>query len=288
MKKPALPLQVLADTLLYLPHLLESPLPRSRKLGLLAEYARLSFLLFAGLARSRRARILSFDVGYFDLPTLHLLYRVVFIRNEYYFKAANARPLILDCGANIGMATLYFKWLYPRCEIHAFEPEPRTFQALQQNVLQNELEHVSCYPAAISGQDGEADFHFDREFPGDIRMSLLPRHYADSVRVRTMALSRFIRDVLSDREIDYLKLDLEGAEMEALDDLADSGSLRRAREIFIEFHHRIDAAPSQLGRCLSLLTASGFDYSVETFHRRRQAEDRFQCINLFATRKGAP
>jgi FkbM family methyltransferase len=60
----------------------------------------------------------------------------------------------LDCGANIGLATLFFKRLYPESEIHAFEPDPETFKMLRRNVEQNSLSYVYLYNVALSDQQG--------------------------------------------------------------------------------------------------------------------------------------
>jgi FkbM family methyltransferase len=208
----------------------------------------------------------------------------MFIRNDYYFKAEIDSPLILDCGANIGFATMYFKWLYPTGEIHAFEPDPLTFQLLQKNVLENRFSNVVCQCAAISNVNGEADFYIDNSRPGWIQMSLLPRDFKETVKVRTLSLSSYIFEKLGGREIDFLKLDLEGVEFDVLQELAASGCLRQTRELFIEYHHRLGNAPSMLARFVKILEENGFEYSLDTFYTNRFGNNKFQCINFHARR----
>ncbi len=48
----------------------------------------------------------------------------------YRFKADTDAPLILDCGANIGLSALYFQRLYPKARIMAFEPDTHNFELL--------------------------------------------------------------------------------------------------------------------------------------------------------------
>jgi FkbM family methyltransferase len=72
--------------------------------------------------------------------------------------------VILDCGANIGMATLFFKWLYPNARIDAFEPDPKTFQLLENNVKQNHLTNVATHNCALWDIDGKIDFFVDPLF----------------------------------------------------------------------------------------------------------------------------
>ncbi|SHL96074.1 FkbM family methyltransferase [Chitinophaga sp. CF418] len=52
----------------------------------------------------------------------------------YRFKADTDAPYIIDCGANIGLSILYFKWLYPKAKVLAFEPDGDNLVILQKNV----------------------------------------------------------------------------------------------------------------------------------------------------------
>ncbi|MET4798979.1 FkbM family methyltransferase [Bradyrhizobium sp. LB11.1] len=62
--------------------------------------------------------------------------------------AEGRTPCILDCGANIGIASLWYSKQYPQAKIIAIEPEPSNFRVLQMNA-QN---HSNILPvqAAIS------------------------------------------------------------------------------------------------------------------------------------------
>jgi hypothetical protein len=91
----------------------------------------------------------------FDRPGLEHLYREIFVRQYYYFRANTDHPVIFDCGANLGMATLFFKWLYPKSRVEAFEPDPGTFAVLQKNVDQQ----PSCL-ADFLRQIEEAGFQY--------------------------------------------------------------------------------------------------------------------------------
>ena len=66
-------------------------------------------------------------------------------------------------GANIGVATLYFKTLYPNSKIYAFEPVPETFELLKKNV--GNLEGVEIFPYAV-GSEGEITISYSEA--GDV------------------------------------------------------------------------------------------------------------------------
>jgi FkbM family methyltransferase len=61
-------------------------------------------------------------------------------------------PLIVDCGANIGLSSLYFAKNWPSAHILAVEPDPGNFELLRRNVAA----HANIQPvhAAVGGADG--------------------------------------------------------------------------------------------------------------------------------------
>jgi FkbM family methyltransferase len=90
----------------------------------------------------------------------------IFLRREYdfaewpahhamiertYAQALDAGkvPVIVDCGANIGLASIWFALRYPRAIVYAVEPEPRNFALLQRN--------VSAYASILPIQAGISD-----------------------------------------------------------------------------------------------------------------------------------
>lgn len=127
---------------------------------------------------------MGFDVRHFDRHVTGFLYREIFVRQNYYFTANDDRPVILDCGANVGMASLYFKWLYPKAQIKAFEPDPATFQLLQQNMSRNRLD-VETHNCALWDEDIELEFFVDSKNPGGLLMSADgTRCYTEQVKVK--------------------------------------------------------------------------------------------------------
>lgn len=62
------------------------------------------------------------------------------------------RPVIVDAGANIGTATIWFKHRFPEAAIVAIEPDPGTVEILRLNAAG--LEHVYVMPAAIGSEPG--------------------------------------------------------------------------------------------------------------------------------------
>ncbi|MEP7151823.1 MAG: FkbM family methyltransferase [Nitrospira sp.] len=279
--------EVVFDTLMFAPYLLRGTFSSRIKAGTLLTYLRLSIklLLIHPLRPITEEKVFGFAIRCFNYRTMHLLFRVILLRNEYYFETSNARPVIFDCGANIGLATLFFKWLYPQAEIYAFEPDKDTFALLKRNVEANNLTGVHLYNVALSDKAGTAEFHVDHANPGSLRMSLnYQRMPKDTIRVETLTLSEVIGRQLPDTDIDFLKLDVEGAEDAVLRDLASTGRLKAVREMLIEFHHKIGGERAKLGLFLATLETQGFDYQVDAVCMPLYAPGRFQNIMLYVYR----
>lgn len=69
----------------------------------------------------------------------------------------SATPLIIDAGANVGFAALWFAKLYPQATIVCVEPDPGNFKALQTNI--SGLKNVSARNAAIGANPGFVDLN---------------------------------------------------------------------------------------------------------------------------------
>jgi FkbM family methyltransferase len=220
---------------------------------------------------------MGFRVNHFDRPTLNHLYREIFCRQHYYFRADKTAPVVLDCGANLGMASLYFKWLYPESRVQAFEPDPATFKLLQENIKQNHLD-VDAHNCALWDEDTEVDFYVDSTKPGTLLMSTdRTRGQGGPIKVPGRKLSEFIEG-----PVDFLKLDVEGAEHRVLRDLVSAGKLESIRQMVVEYHHRIGQQKSRLAGFLNELERAGFEYQIHASLYPVTSKNVFQDILIAA------
>src|SRR5204862_8096532 len=137
----------------------------------------------------------------------------LFEREIYRFECAKEDPFIIDGGANIGLSVLYFKRLYPRSRIIAFEPDPEIFSLLERNCATFELSNVELVNQAL--WTSETMLKFVQEGGEGGRL----QKHGETGRITQVPTVR-LRDYLRS-EIDFLKLDIEGAETEVLRDCAD-------------------------------------------------------------------
>lgn len=185
-----------------------------------------------------------------DGANAYMQYKDEFVRRNYAFASGQDAPVVIDGGANIGMFTLATLRDHPLARITAFEPDPALLALLRENLEQNGARHVTLVDAALGGEDGEMGFTPDGRAGGMLAAGGAP------MRVRVERLSRYL-----DREVDFLKLNIEGAELDVMRELRDSGCIGRVRAMVIEYHGW-PSGEQRLGSLLSLLDASGFRYLV--------------------------
>jgi FkbM family methyltransferase len=233
--------------------------------------------LWANLIRPSED-MLGFQISSFCPSTLAYLYREIFVRQNYFFRATSESPVVFDCGANLGMATLYFKWLHPKALIEAFEPDPNTFELLRGNVARNRLTDVGIHNCALWNENGNIDFFVDPSDPGSLSMSTNDsRLEGKRIQVPSRKLSEFVQG-----PVDFLKLDIEGAEHRVLLDLVTSGKINFIREMVIEFHHHIGKQRSCLASFLQLLEHAGFEYQIHASLYPVNAKGVFQDVLIRA------
>lgn len=206
-----------------------------------------------------KEHIPNFNLNFYNYDEQALVFGELFIEECYYFLSKKQNPFIIDCGANIGMATLYFKkYLYPQAEIIAFEPDPCNFSVLQKNIEQNNLANVTLVNKALSNANGQASFCVDRKGSTSAHI-VFGQAKTEEEKQKIMIDCVRLSDYL-DKQVDLLKLDVEGSEGLVLEDLEKAGKIGLIKEMFIEFHNH---GAKTLGSVLSTLDANDFSYSLK-------------------------
>ena len=267
-------------------HVVRSRHSAQRKAQILRAYWRLTLKLIfvVPILHLKHERLLGFRVETFDYETLHFLFREIFVRGEYWFAGQTDRPLIFDCGANIGIATLFFKWLYPRSEVHSFEPDRATFGLLRRNVEANRLQNVHLHNVALASAPGAVEFFVSASRDGSLLMSLDPQRAGAGERKRTVVEGAPLSGYINGKPVDLLKLDVEGAEGIVIEDLVEHGAIGKVKQFVVEYHHHVDHRKARLGDFLSLLKEAGFEYQIGAVWASPQGREAFQDIMVHAFR----
>lgn len=202
-------------------------------------------------------RMMDYDLRYSDLLSFCPQWQDIFVKRVLAFRSDSTSPRILDGGANVGLASLFFKRAYPDARITAFEADPALFSMLKENLTRNGAGDVETVHAALWTSTATLDFRCEGSDSGMI--GSLPGAIAgQAVTVPSLRL----RDLLAAEPCDLLKLDIEGAEDAVLSDC--EPVLHRVKAMVMDLHEfdpRVRTAP----RVLERLTRAGFSYAIEEF-----------------------
>jgi FkbM family methyltransferase len=177
----------------------------------------------------------------------------VYRRNGFY--VPSSRHIVVDCGANIGLFAFQLANTAPGIQIHCFEPASAARQRLELNIQLNQLsKSINVYPFAIfpgvntknlrhAQSTGDHSF-FDRSTTGR----------DGEERVECVSLQQAL-DMCGARQIDLLKIDAEGSEIEIVEG-ADIRTWERIDKVVVEFHDHF--RPGCRDRVSQALRSRGF------------------------------
>jgi FkbM family methyltransferase len=178
-------------------------------------------------------------------------------------KLAKEGMNIVDIGANVGYYTLLAaKRVGSHGKVYAFEPEPRNFELLMENIRLNSYENVIATQRAVSNESGTASLFLSPRCSGAHSLVSTRDPGNETIAVGTVTLDEFF-----EREgwpaIQVIKMDIEGWEMEALDGMHKLIIRNSPLTIVVEFYPW-----GMLGRGMKplaladTLTRLGFSLSV--------------------------
>jgi FkbM family methyltransferase len=198
----------------------------------------------------------TFDVP--DLPSFIWQFKELWTDEIYKFQSTTEKPIIFDCGANIGMSCLYFKTLFPNAKIKAFEADPMIANILERNLSKNGINDIEIINKAVWIDNNGIEFGSEGADGGSINSSD-NKIQIDSIR---------LKDLLEDEvKIDLLKIDIEGAEYHVLKDC--SNSLNNVEKLFVEYHSW-NNEHQKLSEILEIFERNGFRYYIEDIAKRKQ------------------
>jgi len=192
---------------------------------------------------------------YLRLPSTDLsIYEQIFIREEYKIDVSSAPKTMVDAGANIGFAAVYFANKYPEAKIVAIEPEDSNYTVMVKNVapypnivpVRAALWHENKMIELVDPNRGKWGFVTQDAGQGDKLIGGVLH------QVPAMTVDTIMRDHGMER-LDILKIDIEGAELEVFQ--SRPSWVEKVDALIIELHE-----PTRHGCSRSFYNATnGFD-----------------------------
>lgn len=208
------------------------------------------------------SKIGKYNVSYTNSDEFYELKKEIFGENCYYLELDKDDPIIVDAGAHIGLTVLYFKLMFPKARIKAFEPIPDNFALLSKNVNQNQLENVELYQVVVAPKSGVLRIHEPiGEGAWKSGAGIIPRGWKgiqDNREIKVEALG--IQEIIQE-EIDIFKMDIEGMEYEIIRNAGPQ--IRNVKNWLMEVHPRKDHRIEEIEK-----TLRQYGYTVELSNDR--------------------
>jgi len=142
---------------------------------------------------------------------------------------------IVDIGANVGAASVYFAIAYPDAKVYAFEPGSAALSLLQQNV--EPLRNVTVFPFGLHSREQRLSLFHGKNDSVESSLCPTPRTGSDSEEIRLVCAPDFLASQGVHR-IDILKIDTEGCEVPILRAL--HPYLPEVKVLYVEYHSERD------------------------------------------------
>ncbi len=153
------------------------------------------------------------------------------------------QPVFYDVGANIGIFSLYAGYKHPGLTVFSFEPTSNNYIRLQQNVWLNKSKNISSFNLALSKTNRISNLYLRDLRPGNSGAQI--DHAVDETgceyevqrveRVLSLSLDRLVFDYGFPLPT-YVKIDVDGNEIEILEGMSRALRESRMKSILIEFN----------------------------------------------------
>jgi FkbM family methyltransferase len=158
----------------------------------------------------------------------------IFLDGHYAIDFGFQPEVIVDCGANIGFATVFFKSQFPDARVICIEPDASNYEMLCKNT--EHLKNITLYQSGLWNKPA----HLIIENPFDCNKFGCIVKDVESESAETIQ-SVTVKQIMEEQDIrliDILKIDIEGAEKEVFSSDYDYW-LSKTRVIIIELHDYI-------------------------------------------------
>lgn len=191
---------------------------------------------------------------YADMHSFFYQAKQIFGDGLYHFSCDTDSPSIIDCGAHIGLASLFFAEQYPKARLQVFEADPEIAVMCDANLKAFGCQDFTVEAKAAWISNDGVSFSNSRDDSGHVGDDGADTITVPSVRLKTL---------IESGPVDLLKLDIEGAEYTVLEDCGDS--LKSVGRMVIEAHI-MRPEEGRLGALLAQLETLDFQYVLHDLH----------------------
>jgi FkbM family methyltransferase len=184
-------------------------------------------------------------------------------------RAVTTSDICLDFGANLGVYTE--KLAATGATVHAYEPDPHCFAALQARFAGRTT--IQLHNVAVAREAGRATLrrtlHFDEAPDALSQASTIvvqnpAKFQKDGIEVQTLAFADVVKGF--DRPVAIVKMDIEGSEFDILEHILEAPDQFPIRSMYVETHERyIPGKTKLLQRVRTMNWCGELPFPIDTY-----------------------
>jgi len=170
--------------------------------------------------------------------------------------------VVIDVGAAFGLYTiLASKKVGITGKVFAIDPQPEVFKMLNNNIKLNKLQNVTSINSAIHSTETKLKLYSNYS----VIKERAGKNNSDSIIVNCNTLDNLVFQSSEIKEVNWIKIDVEGAELEVLKSAHNILSKSKDIALLIEVHN-ISGAENHYNQIIELLTMYNFKIEFEKIH----------------------
>ncbi|MCJ1805681.1 FkbM family methyltransferase [Flavobacterium covae] len=158
---------------------------------------------------------------------------------------------IIDAGGNVGYTSVYFKSIFPKVNLAIIEPSSTNFCMIQNNFLQNNID-AHLFKGGLWNKNTSLKIVHDFRDQSDWAIRVEESEIQSDLKAFTVD---FILEDTNFKNIDILKIDIEGSEKQIFSKNGSIDFLKKTKCIAIEIHDEFDCRED----IMTLLANYGFE-----------------------------
>ncbi|WP_298523219.1 FkbM family methyltransferase [uncultured Methanobrevibacter sp.] len=167
---------------------------------------------------------------------------------------------IIDAGAFTGDTSLPLS-RYTNRKIYAFEPFKESFETLNKNIADNNIENIIAINKSLGNINGERTLYLSGDNVQGITSDSHIRAYDNEIKVQETTIDTFVSE--NNLDVGYITIDVEGAELDLLNGAINTIKTQRPI-LVISLYHKA----SDFYEIIPWVANLGLDYEFEIFKEK--------------------
>lgn len=186
-----------------------------------------------------------------------------------WIKSFDDGDVFFDVGANIGIYSLYCAYLYPKCQILAFEPHKPNFFRLLDNIRINGFNNIAPFLYCIGDKTGHVDFSSNSNETGSSGGQM--KDPSEIGEIPCWSLDDFIIHGFYSPNPTHIKIDIDGQELKVVNGMTETLKSPQLKSVLVE----IDYSPSTVKNAIKILGMfAKIDFTIENRFNKMENHSR--------------